>query len=61
MGRKILENYYYPVRVGSPCALCEECVAVCPGGALMADERLTFNTSNCDGCGLCEEFCPLPA
>lgn len=70
MAREVLEKYYHNITIGSQCDLCEECVAVCPTGALVMDEnpgdsenqqksRLSFNRSICDGCGLCAEFCPL--
>lgn len=58
----LLENYYYTVYINEDCNNCFACVGMCPTGALKietaGDNRgLSFNTSLCNGCGLCESFC----
>lgn len=43
-------------------ATCTACVSACPRQAfLMTDDALTFDASQCDGCGLCRPACPEAA
>ncbi|MES9900791.1 MAG: 4Fe-4S binding protein [Sedimenticola sp.] len=43
-------------------AECNACVSVCPKKAwILDDEALGFDTSLCDGCGLCVPACPQGA
>jgi len=60
--REILNGYYYTVTVDENCDNCFACVGMCPTGALKIetvehDRELFFNSSLCNGCGLCEDFC----
>lgn len=60
--REILKNYYYSLIVDENCKQCLSCVGICPAGALKihrdeSTEGLLFNSSICNGCGLCESFC----
>lgn len=46
------------------CTLCQDCVAVCPERALLADETtrdLAFIEANCIQCGACGNACPESA
>ncbi len=59
---RILEQYYYDVRVEEACDNCFACVGMCPTGALKSaevesDTMLFFNSSRCSGCDLCGSFC----
>ena len=58
----ILESFYYEIRTEQGCDHCFCCVAACPSGALYpqnreSGKRLLFNSSLCNGCGLCAVFC----
>jgi ferredoxin len=60
--RDLIRNYYYNVTVNESCNNCFACVGMCPTGALKIGTKesgpeLTFNSSLCSGCGLCEGFC----
>lgn len=55
-------NYYCDLAIGGSCEHCAACTAVCPTGALRAegvesDGDLLFNSSLCNGCGICAQFC----
>lgn len=45
------------------CCGCEECVAVCPVGAvaIAADGRAQIDTDSCLCCGACQGECPQGA
>ncbi|BCB96202.1 hypothetical protein JZK55_11240 [Dissulfurispira thermophila] len=58
----VIDAYYYNLRIDEGCDNCFACVGMCPTGALKigtkeAGPELTFNSSLCSGCGLCEGFC----
>lgn len=58
----LLASYYYSAYFNENCNNCFACVGMCPTGALKistreSDPKLTFNSSLCSGCGLCEGFC----
>lgn len=60
--RTVLESYYFDAEVNENCDMCFACIGMCPTGALRTGEnekkrRLIFNSSFCNGCGLCVEFC----
>jgi ferredoxin len=60
--KALLKNYYYTVDAADTCNSCFACIGMCPTGALKIeskgdDRELFFNTSLCNGCGLCEDFC----
>ncbi len=44
------------------CSACTLCARDCPSGAISASGdlsvRLSFNSTLCDGCGVCLEVCP---
>ncbi|MDA8213763.1 MAG: hypothetical protein M0Z64_00630 [Nitrospiraceae bacterium] len=59
---QVLDAYYYNFRIDQGCNNCFACVGMCPTGGLKisakeAGPELTFNSSLCSGCGLCEGFC----
>jgi ferredoxin len=65
-GAKLLGGFYYDLRVDETCDLCSACVGVCPTGALRVDrsnpeKKLFFNSSLCNGCGICASFCDKSA
>jgi Pyruvate/2-oxoacid:ferredoxin oxidoreductase delta subunit len=44
------------------CLLCENCVEVCPFGAIqMADQSIVIDVSECMGCGVCIDKCDAEA
>lgn len=44
------------------CIACEQCVAVCPAGAITMEEGVAVvNADLCDGCGQCVAACPASA
>ncbi len=60
----ILVNYYYDLSVDKECNHCFACVGMCPTGALKTScqesrQGLLFNSSLCNGCGLCANFCKI--
>jgi ferredoxin len=62
MRKRVLQHYYYEVKVDETCNDCFACVGMCPTGALKSDQEepdtmLFFNSSLCGGCGVCESFC----
>ncbi len=59
---ELLRNYYFDIILGEDCDNCFACVGICPTGALKISRResdtfLLSNSSLCNGCGLCENFC----
>jgi len=59
----LLSNYYYTVDAADTCDHCFACIGMCPTGALKIemkgdDRDLVFSASLCNGCGLCDSFCP---
>ncbi len=66
IGAKLLKSYYYDLQVDDTCDFCSACVGVCPTGALRAErsnveKKLFFNSSLCNGCGICAAFCDKSA
>jgi ferredoxin len=66
VGAKLIKNYYYDLRVDPTCDFCSACVGVCPTGALQversdSEKKLCFNSSLCNGCGICAAFCDKSA
>lgn len=60
--RDLIRNYYYNITANESCNNCFACVGMCPTGALKilskeSSSELSFKTSLCSGCGLCEDFC----
>ncbi|MBI5739418.1 MAG: 4Fe-4S binding protein [Nitrospirae bacterium] len=63
-GNDLLKGCYYTIKLSRGCNNCFACVGMCPGGALQigraddnSDSYLSFNSSLCNGCGLCRDFC----
>lgn len=59
---EVIDAYYHSFRIDEGCNNCFACVGMCPAGALKigtkeAGPELTFNSSMCSGCRLCEDFC----
>jgi electron transfer flavoprotein alpha subunit len=48
-----------PVYVTEDCTGCEECVPVCPFGAIEMRDSKAYITEACRVCGLCIDVCPL--
>jgi len=68
LSNKILANYYFDLLVDENCDMCFACRGMCPTGALREtymndahgenpEQKLLFNASLCNGCGLCSDFC----
>ncbi|MDR2693679.1 MAG: 4Fe-4S binding protein [Chitinispirillales bacterium] len=43
------------------CDGCGTCVSVCPGNALLINNRLTVSPEKCVSCGVCAKVCPFGA
>jgi ferredoxin len=43
------------------CDECGTCISVCPGNALLIDDRLTVSAEKCTSCGMCVKVCPAGA
>lgn len=50
-----------PVTHPDLCALCGECVAVCPTGAIRQGSTITTHTEDCIRCCACVKACPSEA
>lgn len=64
--RAILEPFFYTVEADEQCNLCPVCSGMCPTGALKrvngnGEKYLVFKSSDCSGCGLCQDFCKKKA
>lgn len=62
----ILHNYAFTVKAGPSCNNCFACIGMCPTGALKVKREadaavLLFNSSLCNGCALCRDFCRMEA
>ncbi|MHB8880580.1 MAG: 4Fe-4S binding protein [Thermodesulfovibrionales bacterium] len=60
---RILREYAFSIRADVSCDNCFSCVGMCPTGALKcrredSEAGLLFNSSLCNGCALCRDFCP---
>ncbi|MBI5632939.1 MAG: 4Fe-4S binding protein [Nitrospirae bacterium] len=59
---RILQEYAFSVQVDATCDNCYSCIGMCPTGALKSkrvepEPGLLFNSSMCNGCALCRDFC----
>jgi len=59
---KMLETFFFSLKVNTQCKLCGGCAGMCPTGAIKlkrnnAGKFLMFNVLDCNGCGLCRDFC----
>lgn len=59
---RLLHEYAFTITAGDSCDNCFACVGMCSTGALKikSDDSglgLLFNSSMCNGCGLCRDFC----
>jgi len=43
------------------CDKCGTCISVCPGNALVIEDRLTVSPEKCASCGMCVRVCPFGA
>ena len=43
------------------CDECGTCISVCPGNALLIDNRLNVSAEKCTSCGMCVRVCPFGA
>jgi ferredoxin len=43
------------------CDECGTCISVCPGNALLIDNRLNVSEEKCTSCGMCVKVCPAGA
>ncbi len=64
--RKNLEPFFYTIQAEELCNLCPVCSGMCPTGALKrvtenGKKHLVFKSSDCSGCGLCQDFCKKQA
>ena len=67
--KQIINSYYYDLVIDDNCNMCMACKGMCPTGALkesyvkndtnkgIMSTELFFNSSLCNGCGLCSDFC----
>jgi ferredoxin len=58
----ILGSYFYSMTVNEHCKTCGGCAGMCPTGAIKLKrdktaKHLLFNVLDCNGCGLCRDFC----
>lgn len=63
---KILTLFGHRLSVNRECTCCPLCKGICPTGALRIErhhqgKKLKFTTLDCNGCGLCIEFCKKTA
>lgn len=50
---------FTPVVDNDNCTECEECIAVCPTGAISLNERIEINAETCIFCCACLKTCPV--
>jgi ferredoxin/flavodoxin len=50
-----------PTTDTAACSRCEECISVCPAGAIPADDPTLVDTERCIRCCACVKFCPSGA
>jgi ferredoxin len=50
-----------PVTDAAQCDRCGECVSLCPGGAIAAEDPSHADAEKCIRCCACVKFCPLGA
>ncbi len=63
---KILELFSQQLSINDNCTVCPLCKGICPTGAIQIErseggKKLKFNPLDCNGCGLCAEFCKKDA
>lgn len=59
-GEKNCQCECYSIGTGCNCG-CNDCIEVCPTGALIREEVLMVNYEKCIDCGACIEACPHQA
>ena len=60
LATRIGAHFDFAVSFSDSCTSCHGCVAICPTGALKAEEggmSPSFDPRLCTGCGVCREFC----
>lgn len=43
------------------CGVCEDCIEVCPEGAIVKKAYKIIINNNCTNCGECKDVCPVGA
>lgn len=64
--KKILELFSQQLSINDNCTVCPLCKGICPTGAIQIErsegcKKLKFSPLDCNGCGLCVEFCKKDA
>lgn len=64
--KKILGLFGYNLSISEDCDCCPLCKGICPTGAIKIDrsgksKKIKFEMLDCNGCGLCVEFCKKSA
>lgn len=64
--KKIMELFSQQLSINDNCTVCPLCKGICPTGAIQIErseggKKLKFNPLDCNGCGLCVEFCKKEA
>ncbi len=62
----LVQFFSYNLHVNDKCTLCPQCKGICPTGAITmkspgVQKELFFAYLDCNGCGLCVEFCKKDA
>ena len=60
--KTIIRLFAHSITLNDTCTCCPLCKGICPTGAITVDrctegKRLNFAMLDCNGCGLCVEFC----
>lgn len=51
----------FPVTDAQKCVACGQCAAVCPSGAIPADDPAATHAEHCIVCAACAKYCPTGA